>query len=337
METLKAIANIDGEKLEDFQNWALSRAVRLGLVTTTIAKAGSMSLAKAVAEEVVQQDLLDEVEDKAEQAEVKAEETPEQKAEVADEEVVITIGDAAEDEDSPPEDLAPTARDAWARMRIAATKAKKEARELRARLDAMQQQAAPAEVVVGPMPKIADFDYDEEKHEAALEAWAAKKGELAAQKAAREADQAKQKQQWQGRIDAVKKAAETLNVRDYEEAAEEFSNQFSMVQQGIVMGGPDDPKTSALLRHALGTNTAVARKMAAISDPVKFTFALAKLEAQLKVTPKKSVPPPESVVRSSVAGASSVDNQLEKLRSDADKTGDRSKVIAYMRQQALKK
>lgn len=260
-------------------------------------------------------------------------------ADAADE-IVVTIGEAAgDDDDVPPEDLAPSAKDAWARLRIAKTQAKKEARELRARLDAMQRQT-PADTAAddpGPVPKIADFNYDDEKHGIAVAAWATKKAEASAKKAARDAEQSKQQQQWQGRIDAVQKAAATLKVRDYEEAAEEFTQHFSLVQQGIVMGGPDDAKASALLRYALGKNPRKAKELAAINDPVKFAFAVAKLETQLKVTPKKSAPPPESVVRSTVAGAAVVDNQLARLQAEADKTGDRSKVAAFMRQRALQK
>lgn len=130
----------------------------------------------------------------------------------------------------------------------------------------------------------------------------------------------------------MKTAASGLKVSDYDDASQAFEDTFSIVQQGIVIGGPEDPKASALLRYALGKNPKKAKELAAIKDPVKFAFAVAKLETQLKVTPRKSAPPPDRQVRSSVAGATAVDNQLARLQAEADKTGDRSKVAAYLRQ-----
>lgn len=100
------------------------------------------------------------------------------------------------------------------------------------------------------------------------------------------------------------------------------------------MGGPDDAKTSALLRYALGKNPKKAKELAAITDPVKFTFAIAKLEDKLKVAPRKTAPPPDTVVRSSVAGSAAVDSALKRLQDQADKTGDRTKVAAYLRSKA---
>ena len=67
-------------------------------------------------------------------------------------------------------------------------------------------------------------------------------------------------------------------------------------------------------------------------DPVKFAFAVAKLETQLKVTNRKAAPPPESTVRGTGRVSGAVDSTLERLRADAEKTGDYSKVMQYKRQ-----
>jgi hypothetical protein len=89
----------------------------------------------------------------------------------------------------------------------------------------------------------------------------------------------------------------------------------------------------------MGKSPAKAKELAAITDPVKFTFAIAKLEAQLKVTPRKAPPAPEKQIRSigGVPMSGAVDSTLERLRDEAAKTGDMTKVIAYKRQKAAKK
>ena len=45
--------------------------------------------------------------------------------------------------------------------------------------------------------------------------------------------------------------------------------------------------------YALGKNPKKAKELGEITDPVKFAFAVAKLETQLTVTSRKQVPPPE--------------------------------------------
>lgn len=248
-------------------------------------------------------------------------------------EVVISIGDepAPEDDDK----RAPE----WVRdLRKSNRELVRRQRELEAENARLKGAAGgqSADVVVGEKPTLAGCDFDAEKFEADLEAWHTRKREADEQQRKRQQVEEQQQAQWQGRIDAVKKAATTLKVKDYDDAAQTFEDSFAPIQQAIILDGPEDPKTSALLRYALGKNPKKAKELAGIQNPVKFAFAVAKLEAQLKVTPRKQAPTPDKVVRSSVAGAAAVDNELERLRKEAEKTGDLSKVFAYRQQQRAK-
>jgi len=65
---------------------------------------------------------------------------------------------------------------------------------------------------------------------------------------------------------------------------------------------------------------------------VKFAFAVAKLETNLKVTTRKASSRPEKKISGTARPSGSVDNTLERLRTDAEKTGDYSKVFQYKRQ-----
>jgi len=189
----------------------------------------------------------------------------------------------------------------------------------------------PEQVVVGEEPTFEACDFDPDKFRDELTAWNARKAKAEQQQKERETAQAAEQQKWQARISAVQTEAAKLRQPDYEATVEALDSVFSVAQRGIVINGPADPKTSAALSYWLGKNPKKAQELAGITDLIRFSFAIAHLEAQLKVTPKKSAPPPERVVRSSVPGAAAIDNQLEKLRAEAAKTGDLSKVLEYKR------
>ncbi len=246
-------------------------------------------------------------------------------------EITVTLGDepAANEEDEAAK--APE----WIRdLRHRNKEMTRVLREREAEIARLKGPGIQAAVTVGERPKLSDpdIDFDEDKFSLALDAWMTRKATADEQQRTKAQAEEQQRTRWSGRIDAVTKAAATLKVADQEEAALAFEDTFSAVQQGIVLGGPDDAKTSALLRYALGKNPKRAKQLATIDDPVKFAIAIGKLETELKVTPRKSAPPPDRVVRSSVAGSAAVDSRLTELQAQADKTGDRTKVAAYLRQ-----
>ena len=96
-----------------------------------------------------------------------------------------------------------------------------------------------------------------------------------------------------------------------------------------MLQGADNP---ALVIYALGKNPKKAKELADIKDPVKFAFAVAKLEKELKVTNRRAAPPPERVVSGTGRSSGAVDSTLERLREDAARTGNMTKVIAYKAQ-----
>lgn len=247
-----------------------------------------------------------------------------------DGEIVVTLGDenvATEEEEA-------AAAPDWVRdLRKSHRELTRVLREKETELAKLKGSGARSTIVVGERPKMSDpeIDFDEDKFSAALDAWVTRKSAADEQQRAKVQAEEQQRAHWAGRIDAVGKASAALKVSDQEEAQQAFEDQFSAVQQGIVLGGPDDAKTSALLRYALGKNPKRAKMLASIDDPVKFAIAIGKLETELKVTPRKTAPAPDRVLRSSVAGSAAVDSRLKELQDQADKTGDRTKVAAYLR------
>lgn len=244
----------------------------------------------------------------------------------ADGDVEISIGDP----DPADEDGKHTAAPDWVKdLRRSNREKDKVIRDLEKKLQAVTP--ATQTVVVGEKPTLEGCGYDAEKFEQDLEAWHNRKREADEQRRTQETAEHQQRAQWQARMDAVGKAASAIKVPDAEDAVMAFESTFSALQQGIILGGPDDPKTSAQLRIALGKSPKLARELAAVTDPVKFAMRLQTMVDKMKITPRKAAPAPDTPVRSSVGGAAAVDNQLLRLQAEADKTGDRSKVAKYLR------
>lgn len=186
---------------------------------------------------------------------------------------------------------------------------------------------------VGPKPKLEDHDYDTEKYEVALEVWYRQKDKADAARREQERAIEEQQKSWQAKLDSYGKAKADLKAKDYDDAEAVVQEAMSVTQQGIVLQGADNP---ALVVYALGKNPKRAKELAAITDPVKFAFAVARLESQLKVTPKAKPPAPEKPMPTGTAPVSGVDSVLERLREEAAKTGDMTKVLRYKAQQKAK-
>jgi len=282
-----------------------------------------MSEVTEVEEVIVDEQPEQEPEQELEQPE---QEQSEESEESDEPEVVVSIGE----EPPPPEE--PRAPD-WVReLRKSHRELQRKNKELEAKLSS--QSVVPASVpTLGKKPTLEDHDYDAEKFESSLADWYERKrkvDEVAAQ--ARVAEE-EQKKSWQSKLDAYGKAKSELKVRDFEDAEDVTQQALDVTQQGIVLQGAENP---ALLVYALGKNPKKAAELGAIKDPVKFAFAVAKLEKDLKVTQRKSAPPPERVVQGNAGTSGSVDSSLDKLRAEAERTGDYTKVMRYKAQMRAK-
>lgn len=255
-----------------------------------------------------------------------AEVAPETQVEEAPDEVVISIG-----EESPTHDEEERQAPEWVReLRKNSRKLQRENRELREKLEAKDTEKKP---VAGKKPTLEDFDYDSDRYEEALSVWFEQKRKADDEEAKAKQAQEEADRTWQAKLERYGKAKSELKVPDFEDAEDEIKQIFNVTQQGIIIHGADNP---AIVNYALGKNQGKAKELAAIKDPVQFAFAVAKLEATLKVTNKKSIPPPEKVISGTGRVSGSVDSTLERLRAEAEKSGDYTKVMQYKRQKQTK-
>jgi len=242
-----------------------------------------------------------------------------------EQELKITLGGQTLTEPEPEAERAPE----WVRdLRRSHRELQRKVREYESR-----EQTAPAQAAIptlGAKPKLEDHDYDTDRYETALEGWYKQKDAVESAKRQQQQQAEEQQRTWQAKLDGYAKAKAELKVRDYEDAEATVQETLNVVQQGVVLQGAENP---ALVVYALGKNPKKAKELASISDPVKFAFAIAKLESQLKVTATRKPPPPE---RSAPAGnapiSGTTDNALDRLRTEAERTGDFTKVIRYKQQ-----
>lgn len=243
-----------------------------------------------------------------------------------DEEFVITVGDE-DPEPSDEDDFSGKPAPTWVKE---LRKKEREARKRIKELEAQVQQAKPADkpIEVGPKPKLADFDYDEDQFETAVEQWHERKRQVEQQQAAKQAEEEKAKQAWQQKMQSYEERRQNVasKVKDFEELEEAAKDKLTPTQQGILIHAAENPE---LIMYHLGKNPKKAQELAAITDPVLFAFAAAKLDSQMKIQTRKPATQPEKKPSGSAGLAGAVDQKLAQLEARAAKTGDRTELIKY--------
>lgn len=200
-------------------------------------------------------------------------------------------------------------------------------REQAKRIKELEQatQKVEAEPVIGPKPTLEGCDYDAEEFERQLDDWKEKRRTVEqAEQAKRDAERAAE-EDFQRRLAAYNEAKTALPVEDFDEAEALLIETFDATQQGLLVKLAKQP---ALFAYGLGKNPTKAKALAAIKDPVDFIAAATRMEMEMKQV--KRAPAPEKRLNGgSAPGATGLDNRLEKLREEAARTGDYSKVRAY--------
>lgn len=271
-----------------------------------------------------QDDEQEETSEADESSESEGEESNESEEEEESDEFAVTIG-----EESPPHEEAPN----WVKqLRKSNKEIQKENRELKERLNA-QEKTEIKPVELGKKPTIEDFDYDPDEFATAYDAWIIKKIDYDKQQNDIKAESEKQQESWNNTLKSYGDAKEALPVNDFDDAESVVAETLSEPQQAMILQGADNP---AQLIYALGKNPKKASELSSIADPVKFAFAVAKLETKLKVNNTKKPPKPEKKVTGSSSIEGSSETILERLRDEANKTGDFTKVLAYKRKQKAK-
>jgi hypothetical protein len=196
--------------------------------------------------------------------------------------------------------------------------------------EAAKTAPAEPEIVVGDRPKPADFDYDDDRFDEALDAWEARKAAKAKQDDKRARAEQSQQEQWAKVTENYATQKKALRFPDVQEAEQRVLDTLSGTTQALIAKHADN---AALFIYAAGKSPAKLAELARIDaegDPFAVVKAVTKMEAMLQKPRTTARPPaPDTPVRGKVIAAGSADKMLDKLEKEAERTGDRSKVIAH--------
>lgn len=246
------------------------------------------------------------------------------KAATEDNTVQVQLGDDEEEEDDfnvseeTPE-FVKKARDKYKEAR-AITKENQKLKARLAEMEATNRQPA-NDPMMEPEPTLEQFDYDEGQYKAAVREWTRKK-------VAVEAKDQEIQQAFIAKVHAYQQGVNALNANDKTEIIALTQGALSQAQMAIIVEVANDP---ALVVYTLGKNPGELEKIAK-TGYIHFAAKVAQLEGRIKV--KTPIKKPSSLPEKTIAGggqSGTADTELARLEAEADKTGDRTAVIAYKR------
>ena len=240
-------------------------------------------------------------------------------------EVEVSIG-----EESPPQEEETKEAPEWVKdVRKSNRELKRQNRELQEKINAVSgAEVKPLEL--GIKPTLEGSDYDNEKFENDLSDWFERKRDVEVQQTKVKKDQEDQNNQWKAKLGTYEEAKKKLKVKDIDEAEYVAQESLSTTQQGMIIQGAEDP---ALVMYALGKNPKKLKEISDIKDPVKFAFTVSKLETKLRVsTKRRPESSPERTLKGNKGGVTSANGALNRLRDEAEKTGNYTKVMEYKNQ-----
>lgn len=243
-----------------------------------------------------------------------------------EEEIEVTIGDKIEDQDDEEKKEGETRKYRDLRQRHRHLKKK-----YRQTLHELEQVKTPENAITdpGPKPKLDDtgIDYDTDIYDKKLAEWYDKKLKADEVKQRTTAKLEKEKAEQEKFQAAYHERKIKLKVKDFSDAEEEVVEQLDIAKQDIILRYAKRPE---LVVYALGKNPAKLASLAKL-DPFQFAVELGKLEDSLKVGKRKPKTQPEKTIQSTGSLSGTVDRTLEKLREEAAKTGNMTKVMEYKR------
>lgn len=206
-------------------------------------------------------------------------------------------------------------------------------RQLRQRSAAPVANDDPAPVIP-PKKGLEEFDYDSEAFDAYNEKRIAAAADHAKWEARQESRKADLEKAEAAKRQRLEQQVQSLGVADYAARVETVRSVLSPAHlNAIAEAAKNAPQfLYSLSRSEDRLDQIAAMPLETMADVLKFAAAVGSMERDVKVV-KRKAPPPETQVRGATASISSMDSdkELARLEKEADRTGDRSKVIAYKR------
>jgi len=198
--------------------------------------------------------------------------------------------------------------------------------ELEAKLSGPQVQD-----ILPPKPKFED-SYDSDKFATDLIAWEKRRESLEAEQNKKNEQQKAIETDYQSRLARYDETKALLPFDDFDVAESTVMNALDDTQRALIIKCARQPD---VLVYGLGNSPEKLKALAQFKDPADFISNLAWLEArELKVEKRTATKtePERTVKGTAPLVAQTVDKKMEMLEAEADRTGNRDKVIAYRRE-----
>ena len=246
------------------------------------------------------------------------------------EELAISFDDE-EDPDADQEGDSPAIRAIRARNRELNKRAR-EAERRAAELEASR--ATTPKIEVGPKPDLwEDCEGDQDKFEAALDEWKAKKAKADEQEEKAQEKNRRIQDAYTNDVNAYQARKAELRISDDDLAP--VTAALTLEQQAVAIQAANDP---AALAVALSKSPARLAELAKIDNPWKLAAAIARMEGKVKVQTNKKAPAPNRAERGSASisdSAGGLQAKIDKLEAAWEKaggTGDRTEIQRLKRE-----
>ena len=204
-------------------------------------------------------------------------------------------------------------------------------REMAKKLAIVDRANQPQMIEVGEKPTMALCEYDEDRFEAELDQWKGRKARADQQATELETRKQAQARENQERVEAYQANKASLRVTDFDDAEETVAAALSDGLMNMLLRTISG-KPAALI-YALSKSPEKLAELAQLDSSGKLVEAaqmVGALGASLKMETRKAQTP-ERKISGNAGFAPSDDKQLARLEKEAERTGDRTALIAHRR------
>ncbi len=200
--------------------------------------------------------------------------------------------------------------------------------EIRKRDALLAERPAPQQVQLGPKPTLASCEFDEERYEDELDSWKDQKATSERQATADQTQRQQVRQEFEQAEQSYRDKRSALRFSDVEEAEAVTDASMNQIQLATIVSVA---KNAAAVKYALGKHPAKLAELSKLQNPLKLAYAVAEFERSFSVMPRRQVTEPEEIATGSASMSIKTDKELDRLEKEAERTGDRNKVIAHKR------
>jgi hypothetical protein len=177
-------------------------------------------------------------------------------------------------------------------------------------------------------PKLEDHAYDSDAFESDLEKWFSEKNNHESKLKEKHESEEVEKNAWQQKINDYNKRKSEYVVPDYDDAEKDVMAKLSPEQQAVLLKASKQPEK---LVYALGRSPNKLDELSKKTDLIDFAVSVAIMETSVKVEKRKPSVPPDRF-SSQISVAQNIQDALKHLEDEADRTGNRTHLVAFKKQ-----